>query len=268
MKNLFKFPVHLAATTNSKPMIITIFHPNGSYELEGSDMMLLKALADVLNFKIDVTLFDYEGTIYDNGTSTGTFKALHKGKADLKLSSWWIKFNGLVFFESTNAYTFDKFVMIVPPGSKLTSFEKLIFPFTASVWVSVFSVFLVGFSVIKIVNMRSDLIKSFIFGARVQHPSFNMLIGFIGGMQKILPRRNFARFLLMSFLMYSLVIRTLYQASYYQFLQSNKMHKPFQSADEIFATDLTIYAPVGIADLWDGVETMKERFRTLFDDAE
>lgn len=87
-----------------------------------------------------------------------------------------------------------------------------------------------------------------------------MIIGFIGGSQKILPKTNFARFLLMMFLMNSLVIRTLYQGSFYQIMQSNNQQKEAQSINEMLEKDYKILVINAVKDMLQGSDMMKTRF--------
>jgi hypothetical protein len=98
-----------------------------------------------------------------------------------------------------------------------------------------------------------------VFGTGVRTPCLNLFIAFIGGAQKKLPGRNFARFLLMIFLMYSLVIRTLYQASFYELLRSNKRHEEVQSIDEMIEKDFKFYVGIGNEDFLQKTEAIKNR---------
>lgn len=67
------------------------------------------------------------------------------------------------------------------------------------------------------------------------------LIVIFGGSQTKLPTRNFSRFLLMSFLLFCLVQRNVYQGSLYIFLQSDGRHKEVQSIDEMVENGFDFY---------------------------
>lgn len=86
-----------------------------------------------------------------------------------------------------------------------------------------------------------------------------MFTAFIGGTQRPLPKRNFARFLLMMFLIFSLVIRTVYQGAFYQLLKSNKRHKGVQSMDEIVKSDFQFFIIAGASDFVKSVGISKDR---------
>ena len=259
MTNLFNCQVRLSAPENEVPFVNVTKLSNGSYELEGLDVTLLNTLAEKLNFKIALTYFSDENYIFDNQTMADAFKVLLDEGADISIGNWYLKLKRSQLFDATTTYSYDSLVFLVPPGAKLTPFEKLIFPFTSVVWCMVLGVFLVGFVVIQILKQQKLSVKNFIFGTRVKHPILNMFSGFIGGMQNILPRRNFARFLLMCFLLYSLVVRTLYQALYFQLFQSEKTRRTVQTIDEIVSKNYKIYVMEGNEDLLQQVEAFKGR---------
>lgn len=56
-----------------------------------------------------------------------------------------------------------------------------------------------------------------------------------------LPGRNFSRFLLVSFMLFSLVMRTAYQGKQFQFMQ-NEMRRPdVKTIDEMIESNFTLY---------------------------
>ncbi|KAG5681330.1 hypothetical protein PVAND_010777 [Polypedilum vanderplanki] len=68
-----------------------------------------------------------------------------------------------------------------------------------------------------------------------------MIIAIFGSQQPILPKRNFARFILMMFLIFCLVQRNVYQGALYIFLQSDGRHKPMQTINEMIENDFVFY---------------------------
>lgn len=55
---------------------------------------------------------------------------------------------------------------------------------------------------IFVILVKSDPIKNFIFGNKVKHPLFDMIIILFEGEIVHLPKRNFSRFLLTSFILF------------------------------------------------------------------
>lgn len=256
LKNLFGCIVGISISNLSEPSVMNRLTQDGNYELTGGDINIVKTLAHSLNFRINFTYFEKEGEFYANGSSSGPLRALRDGEVELSISDWWLKFNRIKFFDYTTPYISEPLVFIIPPGRDFTTFEKLLFPFSTWVWAIHTLFFIAGFLVIFIIKFRFKNAQNLVFGTGVKDPYLNIIVGSVGGSQKVLPKRNFARFILMMFLIYSLVMRTLYQASFFHLLQSNKHQKELQSINQIIEEDYTIYTFLGIADLFQGTEAM------------
>lgn len=69
----------------------------------------------------------------------------------------------------------------------------------------------------------------------------NILSVFLGVSMPLLPRQSFARSLLMMFLLFSIVKRTLYQGALFQFLQADDRNKEVQSIDELVEKNFKVY---------------------------
>lgn len=260
MKNLHKCQIRLSIANDQKPFVVVEkLWPNGTHKANGQCITLIETLSERLNFKINYTFVGPAGYIIENGSASGAFKALLDGVADMSITNWWLNPVRSKFFDSSTSYASGSIHFIIPPGKDLSAFDKLIFPFKTSVWILILLCFVVGFLVIFITRRQTKVVQNFVFGNDVKNHYLNLFIGFIGGAQTVLPRRNFARFLLMSFLLYSLVIRNLYQASYYKFSQSNKHHKKVQSVEEMANKDFKFYVYEGIAEIFSSTEVVKNR---------
>lgn len=259
MKNLHRCQIRLSVATNQGPFVFKELLPNGTYVPKGQSISLIETLSERMNFCINYTYFGPEGYFFENGSSEGPLKYLVDGNADLSITNWWLKTDRLKFFDSSTSYASDSINLLVPPGKDITAFEKLFFPFKTSLWILISLCFVVGFLVIFITKRHTKFVQNFVFGNDVKNHYLNLFIGFIGGAQIVLPRRNFARFLLMTFLLYSLVIRTLYQGSFYKFSQSNKHHKRVQSIEEMVKQDFKFYVFSGVEDLFKSTEAIKNR---------
>lgn len=259
LRNLHGCPIRISISNDSEPFIFATRLNNGSYKLSGGDITLINALAENLNFKINYTYIGPEGVFFDNGTTYGPLKALKDGYADLSVSNWWLTPKRLDYFDSTGPYIIEPILLLVPPGQYFTTIEKLLFPFSLVSWISISICFIVGFLVIWIAKCQPRSIQNFVFGTGVRYPFLNMFIGCIGGTQRVLPRRNFARVLLMIFLLFSLVIRTLYQASFYQLLRSNQQHNPILTIDDVIKQEFKFYTSQQTYQIYQVSEAIKSR---------
>jgi len=99
--------------------------------------------------------------------------------------------------------------------------------------------------VIQIINRLSKKVQNFVYGRNVTTPSLNIMIAFVGGGQVTLPGRSFARFLLILFIFFSLIIRTCHQSKYLEYLQGDFVKSEIQSIDEIIERNLSVYVQEG-----------------------
>lgn len=264
LHDLHNCPIRVATSNNSSPYVFAEKHPNGSYYLHGRDISLINALAHALKFKIEIVFVGNEGFIYENGTAEGPFELLLKSEADIIVADYWLKVNRLKFVDNTTPYINQHIAFIIPPGSELTSLEKFIKPLGYTTWALLIMYISIGVMVIYFVGRGSMQLQDFVFGSGVRAPYMNVLVAIFGGSQKIVPKRNFARYLLMVFLMYCLVMRTLYTGSLYRFLQSKVNHKEVQSIDEMVQKDFKFYTVSSIIDLIQGQKRIFERLIEIF----
>lgn len=252
MNNFHQCPIRVSIANASEPFVGAHVSKNGSVELYGPEVDLLRTLAESLNFRVNFTFIGKEGYVDENGTSDGALKALIENDADISLANWWLKPSRLKFFDTTIAYASEQIVFHVPPADKFTALEKLFYPFTIGAWFLVVLSFCFGAAVIFVVKFCPKYLQLLILGSHPQHPVFNMVVGFIGQTYKTLPKGNLSRFLLAMFLMYCIVVRSFYQGSFVRLLQSNKRHKEIQTIDEIMQGDYTFYVFKGSADILQG----------------
>lgn len=264
MKNLQNCPVTISIATDIETTKAVRNEPNGDYKLSGLDIELINLLAESLNFRPNFTFIGPIGFFSDNKSAEGPLKALVEGKSEFSVCTWLLKPNRLKFFDSSVPYMSGPINFIVPPGREFSALEKIISPFSAFLWASILVCYLIGFIVILVINRQTLRIQNFVFGPDTRNPHLNMFAGFIGATQKILPTQNFSRFLLTMLLIYALVIRSLYQGSFFNIMQSNKHHKQVQSVDEMARKGFTFFVVAASVDLLQGIEVMKNRFDLIW----
>lgn len=259
MTNLFNCPVRLAITNDSQPFIFVNKFPNGQFRLKGQNIDILNALAEALRFRHNFTYIGVEGVSFENGTQVGPLKHLQDDNADLVMGNYWLRAHRLKYFDTTTSYTSEHLSFVIPSGQKLTPMETLVFPFQIHVWLCILSCFAVGCLVIFMANTRNGTIRAFIIGRGVRHPNLNMFSAFIGNVQKHVPKKNFARYLLTVFLLYSLVMRTLYQGSFYRILQSGMQKREVQTIQEMIDQNFTFYVYFSNLDSFIHTESVRDR---------
>lgn len=100
-KDLKNCPIVVGAP-QLKPFIM--FKNN---EIVGRDIELAKAIAQALNFKLQLSFLNYSqsyGILYDNGSATGAIKDLMDSKSDMIVGDYFLKFGRLVYLDSSKSY--------------------------------------------------------------------------------------------------------------------------------------------------------------------
>lgn len=99
-------------------------------------------------------------------------------------------------------------LLTIPYAQPLTAFEKMFFPFDNYVWILFTASFLVAYFLILIINRFGDIkTAKLIYGDSVKSPALNVYAIFMGVGMTVLPKKNFPRFLLMSFILFCLIMR-------------------------------------------------------------
>lgn len=208
---------------------------NGSVELEGYNYDVIVALAKTANFKIEINIFD---SLED---------ALSKSTIDLIAYCEHILNSELVL---STSFLFGGIVLFIPPGELYTPLEKMFLIFHYEVWISIAVTFMVTMGTVQIINRASFETRKFIFGQNINTPTLNIFSNFLIGNQTVLPTTNFARFLLMLFIIWSLIIRTCHQSMLFKYLQQDLRKPEVKTIQELFEQDFTFYgAPETAADI-------------------
>lgn len=243
LENLNECPIRIIAYVDPPHIFMRKFK-NSSYELYGRGINFINAISAALNFTKEITVAKGEmpwGVVYENGTCTGNFEDLRKNIYDMTLGEFYMKAVRSKYFDNSIAYYVTPMVFIIPPGRPYKAIEKMLQPFDHVVWIILLITLVLAILVIIVVNTKFRHLKSFIYGRGVKSPVMNILVGLFGSQQTVLPGRNFSRFILMKFLILCLVLRSIYQGSLFQFLQSDKRHREIQSVDEMVKKDYTFY---------------------------
>ena len=234
-----------AAVFQFAPAVMQYKSKNGSTHLEGSDVELLNGLSDLMNFEIDFVFLAEPGSwgvLYENGTSTGAIKRVMENSVDLTVGLYSITYIRTKFMSSSESYHTLPMVLIIPPGAPFTKFEKLFQPFEATVWLCLIITFTLAFLIIAVVEFQPKrVIKDYVIGRGVSRPYLNIIEIFLGGCAHGNPTINFTRVLLMIFILFCLVIRSLYQGSLFTFMQLDNRAKEVQSIDEMMAKGFDFY---------------------------
>lgn len=132
----------------------------------------------------------------------------------------------------SHTYAITALIMVVPPGELVSSFSKLFSPFDISVWYVLSYMMVIAICVSSIIKCSSINVQDFFFGSKIRTPYLNIASVIVGWPMNKLPNNNFARWILMMFIMFWLINRSIYQGILYKNLQSIIRQKPVQTIEE------------------------------------
>ena len=159
----------------------------------------------------------------------------------------------------TTPYTFGNNYVAAPPGEDYNCYEKLLLPFDEGTWIMIVIVFVAATLIISVVNVTTQEIKDFIYGRNVNVPYLNVIAQFFGLSQTVLPKRNFARFLVLLYILYSLIIRTAWQGKMFEFMRRNMTKPPeIQSINDIIEKNYTFFMRQHVKILTEDMDFMKK----------
>ncbi|XP_070508140.1 uncharacterized protein [Chironomus tepperi] len=243
MKNLHQCEIIVGSSNNVGPFIYTKAVINGKRQLAGLDYEVLNTLSQSLNFKANVKIESDYGCIFGYNGIVGLLTNLQNNELDLVIVDCWLRLSRLKLFDASSTYFFGKVVMAFPMKADLSSFEKLFYSLSNYTWMLLIIYLTIGVTSIFIIRLLSKTIQNFIIGEEVRHPYFNMFIGIIGQSHSKIPGTNFARFLLMNFLLFTLVIRTAYQGKLFEIMQLDIKYSEPKTILEMIERGYKLYVP-------------------------
>lgn len=149
---------------------------------------------------------------------------------------------GSELFTISFPYYYAALLFAVPPGEPYTSLEKIFFPFKGTVWLCICILFIAAVILVIFLKFVRSSKRQFIFGPKNDSPLLNMINIFLGGAIIRLPRRNFARTLLLIWMSMSLILKSAYQGRLYHFIRTDQRSYALDDLAKIAKTNYTIYA--------------------------
>lgn len=138
-------------------------------------------------------------------------------------------------------FIFRDSLLAIPVGEEYTAYEKLLLPFDHAVWFWILLVFFAAFFSIFLMKFIGQKARNFVIGSNIRAPALNVAMIFSGASQVKMPGKNFARFLVMAFVLYSLIIRTAWQGKMFEFMQQEIRKPEVQSISEMTKKNFTFH---------------------------
>ncbi|XP_062539197.1 uncharacterized protein LOC134207506 [Armigeres subalbatus] len=212
--------------------------------LDGVDAVVLRYMSKKLNASIvprEVPNGLRFGLIFENGTSTGAMKMVIDGEVNFTLGFFGYNQLRMRYMSLTHNYHFTELVVVVSAGEAYEAFEMLLLPFTNKLWYVFLGCLATASLAIAAIGQMSTTVRNFVFGTRIRTPGVNLLNILLGGSLSVLPTRNFARFLLILWVLHGLIMRTVYQQALFNFLQLSPNHSTISTLKQLIDGRYPIY---------------------------
>lgn len=139
---------------------------------------------------------------------------------------------------------FESARFFVPSGRPLDEVEKLLLPFDHETWFWIVGTLMFNFVVIMTISLLSKRTKDLCFGKNVDSPAINLLNIFFCGGQTRVPENSWARLIFLTFIIWSLIIRTCFQSLSYRALQMDNRHPPLKTMEDLLDSGFHLLAPL------------------------
>lgn len=158
-------------------------------------------------------------------------------------------------------YYSGSLMFAIPPGKPYTSLEKLFFPFDTIIWAYTSVLFAVAIFVIIWTKLIAKRRREFLIGRQNDAPFLNMINVCFGGVMNLMPKRNFARTMLLIWILSSMIIRNAYQGTLFSFLRGEQRNRPLYTLHDIFeGSNVRIYVwRARFQELYDNVPIIRHR---------
>ncbi|KAH8235583.1 hypothetical protein KR032_003323 [Drosophila birchii] len=232
----------VAATFEHRPYVILeddVGQKGGGRILHGIEGRIVKTLAERMNFSIKlVEPKDKDrGQIRPDGNYTGILKMIVDGEANLTFVCFmYSKARSDLMLPSVSYMSFP-IVLCIPSGGSMTPLQRLTRPFRHIIWTCILGSLLLGLLLIGLLRLKQPprALRHLVLGRANHRACLGMWNVLLGGLALYHPRRNFARFLLLLWLLQTLVLRAVYTGQLYLLLQDVEMRAPLQELSQVVA---------------------------------
>jgi hypothetical protein len=222
--------------THDTTLSSVIKTPNDGFR--GKEIDIINVFGTILNFTTEHRALKNYGNIHRNGSGSGVLMNVFEGKVQMTSGS--LQLERATLLSESSSFFSDPLILVIPPTMSYSSIQKLYKTFDVKVWVGIGLVFAIaGF--IKTVILRK--LKCLSNQKNFIEFVLAMFESFFGGSLTAhqLPRQSYSQVLFATFMLYSLVIRTIYVGILFNYLQNDLKHKEFQNVDEMIEEDFDFY---------------------------
>ncbi|KAG5682552.1 hypothetical protein PVAND_011897 [Polypedilum vanderplanki] len=231
--------------------------------ITGIEADLINIFGKFLNYKPIFNIYPSNmGTIHKNKTSTGLLKRVFENEIDVIIGTLSLQQSRAEYLSETHMIYNDKLVLVIPPPFLMNSLGKILLPFHIYTWISVgLFIFLVCVIIVTL-KFTPQIFHDYIIGANVKCNILEVWNLLLGGAQKKISKSNFPRFLLAKFLIFALVIRSIYQGAIFDILKNDVSTVELKTIDEFIENKFTFYIYDSLAGRLNGTKYL-QRYKRI-----
>lgn len=235
-----------AATTENPPYVII----NATGHVTGVNDYILQIIAKEYNFNVIYIKTNIDQFGISKPDNLHIFKLLTNNTVNLSISAIPQTPQLVKNFTASKCYSIELYTLAIPgPIDGKTPIEKLLLPFSLSVWLATTFYLFCAIIVIVLTKLLNRQWRHFIIGGRRNRsPIINLLNALLGGsVANPMMARNlkffgtFARTLMMIWILSSLILRNSYQGALFNYLQGPQLTLQYDTIKKIIDSDITIY---------------------------
>ncbi|XP_062139833.1 uncharacterized protein LOC133848340 [Drosophila sulfurigaster albostrigata] len=235
LDNMHGCPLRIVTFQHRPFVIIEPPAADGQRQLLGIEGELIALLAERMNFAIELLEQPAKdrGSVYPNGSVSGAMGMIVEGSVNLTFGAFMYSKERAQFMLPSITYTSFPIVLCVPGGHQLSPLQRLSKPLGHLTWLCLWLSIALGCGLIVLLQLMPQRWRRFVLGSENTTPLLGLWCTLLGGMHPQPPRRNFARYLLVLWLLQTLVLRAAYTGELYILLQDGRMRTPLRTLAEV-----------------------------------
>lgn len=239
MRNLEKCSLRVGTYDSAPGLMIRVV--NNVTQVYGFEGEMFNLIAERLNFTMNIKVVTYGGgSVNENGTATGLVEKVMQKEFDMMFSLFSSNYLRMIYLSPTKSYYVDKMIVITPSDRLLDSFLKLFYVFDLALWITLLSIFTLAIVSIQVVKMTCPRFNE-MFLKELRTPFLSVLVAFVGGSERTTPKKDFPRILFATFLIFFLVVRSIYQGALFNLLKKDIQVNEIKTIEDVNKLQFTFY---------------------------
>ncbi|XP_019890572.2 uncharacterized protein LOC109611772 [Musca domestica] len=222
-------------------------HLKEMHRLAGIEGEILKLVASTMDIKLEYRFTQSYFNPGRNDSFTGCIADLYENRADMAIGGMGALMPNGHYFSASYTHHTSPYVFVVRGGRPFGPITKLLNPLQMNVWqVILAQLFIIIIFIAWIERRGWWTLRNFILGSHNKYSIHNLFVTLLGSPlpNYAVPRRNFARFILVAWLLWTLELRNFYQGKMFDTLRQAKRQPTPKTIHELIDKDYTLLSSI------------------------